>query len=248
MHGSVPLPARASLWAVQVATGSEWVRIVEAFDEGFDAGVVVAGAGAPEIAQALRRAGVPPLAVAHERLAVLSGDDVDEAAATLADLPASIAGIALLRRAWDDRLALTAALREANRVIRPGGRVIAADIDLDRLMGSSNHRYPARLQYLLAGDDIGPPRSLRMALSIETGRAGFRDVRGWEVDVERGVYPDARAYWQAVKAGGWPVLADLQPAVADRVLEDAAAGLRRIAPIGEVVDRYPWFVVTGVKP
>jgi hypothetical protein len=87
-----------------------------------------------------------------------------------------------------------------------------------------------------------------MALSIDTGRAGFRDVHGWEVDLERAVYPDARAYWEAVKAGAWPVLADLPPAVADRVLENAAAELRRIAPIGEVADRYPWFVVTGVKP
>ena len=233
---------------MQVTAASEWVRIVEAFGGGLRGTVVVVGAGAPDVAEALRRAGGSHLAVETERLAVLSNAALETEPAALSDLPAETADVVLLRRAWADRPALSMMLRRAHRAIRSGGRVVAADVDVDRLMASSSIRYPSRVQYVLAGGRADPPRSLHMALSIETGRAGFKGVHGWEVDEERAVHRDARAYWEAIREEGWPVFRELPADEIDRLLERAAPELRRVIPIGEVVDRYPWFVVTGTKP
>jgi SAM-dependent methyltransferase len=233
---------------VQVSTASEWVRVVEALGTAFGDMVVVAGAGSTEVAEALRRAGGPPLAVETERLAVLLAGDLEEQPVALVDLPSDGADLVMLRRAWQDRPALPAALREAYRILRSGGRLVAADLDVDRLMTSSSFRYPSRLQYALLPGKVAPPESLSMALSIEVGRAGFRTVRGWEIDEERAVYADAKAYWEAVRDEGWPAFRDLSAEDAERLLEVTAAELGRIAPLGELSDRRPWFVVTGVKP
>lgn len=222
------------------------MRIVEALGEGFGETAVVAGWEADRLGEALRRAGAPTPVVGGDRLAVLSSRAVEGEASRLADLPAGFADLVILRRAWRDRLELGAAIRQAARIARSGGRLLAADLDFDRLVSSSSFRYPSRLQYgLLSGR--AAPRSLRMALSIEVGRAGFESVDGWEVDEEDGVYEDARAYWEAVRAEGWPVFAELSVEEAEQLLERASEELRRVAPVGPVVDRRPWFVVSGLR-
>jgi hypothetical protein len=182
-------------------------------------------------------------------LVILTSGDISGEPETLGEVDEGIADLVVLKRAWPDRPGLTEAVRSAHRAVQTGGRMIAADIDLDRLLASSAIRYPMRLQFSLLSEPFAGAgrRSMRMPLSIETARAGFRDVEFFEVDEERETYPDVRSYWEALREQGSPVFADLSPEDTETLLEATAEQLHRVAPIGGITDRRPWFVVAGIK-
>ncbi len=228
---------------------SQWVGLAQAFPEGGASAVVVVGRGAPELAEAFHRAGAAPPALEADDLVLLADETPETEVSSLADLSAESAGLVVLRRAWDSRSEVDDVLRHAYRITRSGGRVLAGDLDVDRLLHSSSIRYPSKLQYLAVPEARQglEARSTRMLLPLEVMRAGYRGVRTVELDEVRGRYEGVEAYWDAVKEVGWPVFAALDPEAAESLLEESATELRRIAPIGSVIDDEPWFVVTGIK-
>jgi hypothetical protein len=141
-------------------------------------------------------------------------------------------------------------LRAAARILHPGGRVFAGEMDVARMMETSAVRYPARLLFSVRPDLAAEVRATtigRAMLSTETVRAGFGDVDVVDMEELRGTFPSADAYWDYARGGGWPALGWLPTEDADRAVEAAAGDLARIAPIGPVVDRVPFVATTGIR-
>ncbi len=235
--------------AVAQPIGQQWVEVAQAYRVGLGTTVVVAGRDAGLLAETFHRAGSPPPVAEADGLVVLSEQPLDGEVSSLADVADALAGLVVLRSAWSDRSQLDGIAAEAHRIARPGGRLLAGDIDIDRLFGSSSIRYPSRVLHLGAPGSgaVMRRRSTRMLLPVAVMRAGFGRVTALEIDEIRGIHDDAEAYWTAVRDEGRPVFADLEPGLVERLLERAAVELRRTAPVGPVVDDEPWFVVTGIR-
>jgi hypothetical protein len=222
---------------------------LEAFGTDWSAPLVIAGADAADLAEQCARRASFGIAAEGEDWFLLAPEAPDTAPEGWPGLPPGIAGTVILRRAWPDRPGLDAAVGAAARLLRRGGRLIAADIDVDRLLGGSPVAYPYQLRFTLDPEAAAALRSSTVStadLAVEVGRAGMRRVVGLTVDEERGRFAEAAAYWVGVRDGAWPSLAGTAPEARGMLLEDLAAQLSRIAPMGGIVERRPWFVATGV--
>jgi hypothetical protein len=211
----------------------------------------VAGEAAPSLARSLQAAGSPPIGLEADRLAVLGDIETPDDARSLDDLPTGSADFVVLRRAWESRPGMGQAVRGAFAMLRPGGCVVVAEIDAARLLEGPAVRYPDRVLY---DADPGLAGSVRVAamertvLAVEMVRAGFRRVAVADVEVERGRHASAADYWQALASSARRPLAALPAEDAERLIEEVAGDLARLAPLGPVVDREPWLMATGGRP
>jgi len=235
---------------VNANASAAWIDALEALIGAWPDTVVIAGPGSTDLAAGCRRAGAPPLAAEGSGLVLLSHADAPPSPAAVADLPRDWAGLLVLRSAWRHRTEVGPSLRAAARVLRAGGRILAGEMDVARLMETSAVRYPSRLLFSTRPDLAAEVRATtigRAMLSAETVRAGFGDVDVVNLEEERGAFPSADAYWDYARSGGWPTLEWLSPGDAERAVEAAADDLTRIAPLGPVVDRVPFVATTGIR-
>lgn len=211
---------------------------------------MVGGVGASALADALQGTDAPPITAEGEDLVLLTAEAAPARSPAWADLPELWADLIVLRHAWRDRAEAVALLDRTRRVLRTGGRLIAGEPDVGRLMEGSAVRSPALLLYGARPELAEAVRAAtagRAVLGIEAVRAGYGDVELFPIDERRGVFPDAASYWEWVRGGGWPALGSLSAEDAEQVLETAAGALRRVAPVGPIVDVMPWVAVTGIR-
>jgi hypothetical protein len=229
---------------------SPWV---DAFDpRGFDerSTIVVAGDDAGVVAGSFRDAGGPAAVIEADDFVVLAPEAPGGEISSWQDLPDASADAVLLRRAWSDRRGLTTAVAAASRVLARGGRVVVADVDLDRLLGGPMFRYPYRLRF--ASDPEAAARlrattAASAAMATEVVRAGFGNAVALDIDEERGRFATVEEYREAVRSGAWPSLAAMTAEARERLIESIGPELRKIAPLGGLIERRPWRAVTGVK-
>ncbi|MFQ5949020.1 MAG: methyltransferase domain-containing protein, partial [Acidimicrobiia bacterium] len=207
------------------------------------------------VASALQQDGSPPIAYVEQGFAVLGGVAVPEGQERtgmgLEEFPSETADLVVLRHAWDSRPGLNEILAQARRVLKPGGVAVTAELDFDRLLNSSTHLYPSRLQFL-AHPELADAMADRFVdpadLNIELVRHGFRYVSGFDVDEEAGTFPDHRSYLEHVRSRGWRTFPELSDEQVEALLVELGRVLPRIAPLGEVTEREPWQVAHGSKP
>jgi len=234
------LPSRLMM---TVSLGDAWAHAVASL--GIEPGpAVVAGPGAPAVAGALQAAGWPAAGI-EELEFVLLGETPAGEVGDLTRLQSESMSLVVLRRAWADRPGMVAALRHAHRVLRPGGAAVAAVPDAEEMLGSSAIRYPERVAYSLVPAAAEALRrfSTRTLLSFEFPRSGFRDAVGFMIEEHHGTYPAVEAY-VAARAAAWE---STGTAGAEMVADRAAEELRRISPLGPIVDRRPWFALAGFR-
>lgn len=227
-----------------------WVGAVRALFGEWPQVIVVAGPGAPELASSFHADGAPPPSGEAGGMVILARSDPPPGISGVADLPESWADLVVLRSAWRERTEVSGILRSAEGALRSGGRLFAAEFDLARLLETSAVRYPSRLLFAARPELASEARTTtigRAMLAAEAVRAGLADVDVVDLEEERGTFPSADAYWRYARGGGWPALAWLSAAEAERTMEGAADDLARIAPIGPVVDRVPFVGVTGTR-
>jgi hypothetical protein len=235
---------------VNTETATAWIDTVRSVAGEWPPTVVVAGPRASDLAAAFQAAGAPPMSAEGDGLATLSRSAAPAEVTGFAGLPERWADLVVLRSAWQDRTQVGPMLRATAGVLRPGGRVLAGEMDVARLLETSAVRYPSRLLYSVRPDLAAEVRATtigRAMLSAETVRARFGDVDVVDLEELRGTFASADAYWQYVRGGGWPALAWLPAEDADRAVEAVASDLARIAPIGPVVDRVPFVAATGIR-
>jgi len=227
-----------------------WAAAVRALRGRWHRVVVVGGEGAAELADALQGSDAPPITAEGDDLVVLTDEPTPPPSPAWDELPEHWADLILLRRAWRSKPEAVEVVHRTRRILRPGGRLIAGEPDVGRLLEGSAVRSPARLLYASRPELAAAARAAtagRAALGIEMVRAGYDDVEVFPIDEQRGVFPDAESYWEWVRSGGWPALASLAAEDAEAVLERAAVDLKKVAPIGPIVDVMPWVAVTGVR-
>lgn len=211
--------------------------------------VAIVGEQAVIVAEAWAGAGGPPLIVEADHLAVCSRGEGPAPVGALGELPDGSLAAVVLRRAWRSAADVGQALTDARRVVRSGGTVIAAELDVDRLLTGPTARYPARLFTVASGtaDRLRATTLEPGFLAAEAVRASLRPVELLPFDEELGTYQGPADLWAAIAQRGWRgstwVPVDRRGALMDQV----AAGLAG-AVHGRVVDREPWFAVVGVKP
>jgi hypothetical protein len=210
--------------------------------------IAIAGEGAAAFGEELARAGGPPLTVEADRFAILSDDLNPPAVGRLRDLPDSYSDLTIVRRAWNAPAEVDRALRVAARVTRPGGEVVATDIDADRLLDGPSPRYPGRLLYATepkAAQRLKSTTASSTLLAAAAVRASLADVVLYGYDDVRGDYDDAASMWSAIRERGWRGAAWISAERAGAVFSEVAEALGSALPEGSAVDREPWLAVIG---
>lgn len=235
---------------MQAVDSMTWVGALDALGIDWSAPIVVAGMDAAALADDCARAGSAGIAAEGDGWLLLSSEQPGHTPGSWHDLPHGTAGTVVLRRAWSDRPGLTVAVEAGAALVVPEGRLLVADLDTERLLGGSPVRYPYQFRFALDPAARASLRETAMStadLTLEVARAGMRGVSGVSIEEERGRYDGPAGYWTAVRDGAWPSLSELPPDEREILLEELAAELSRVAPIGEIVERRPWFTATGVR-
>ena len=238
-------PCAPNLGHVPLRTGL--TSLVSAHLESGSA-IAVAGEAAADLAEALVREGAPPLTVEADRFALLSDELDPPAVGRVRDLAEGAVDLVILRRAWRSHADVTGALKAAVGAVRPGGEVVASDLDVNKLLAGPSPRYPTRLLYLSE-----PEAAARLAsstaspgvLGVEAVRAGLFDVEGFTYDDERDSYEDVAGLWSGIRRRGWRGAAWVSQERARSTFEDVSASMAGAVPTGWAVDREPWYAVVG---
>jgi len=213
--------------------------------------IAVAGESAADFAEDLIRSGAPPLAVEADRFALLTTALDPPTVGRVRDLPEGAVDLVVLRRAWRTRADIAGALAAAVRAVRPGGEVVATDIDVSQLLAGPSPRYPVRLLYLAepeVADRLRTSTATPGSVGTEAVRVGLHDVVTLNYDDERGTYEDVAGLWSGIRERGWRGAAWVPQERARSLLEDVAASMAGAIPVGWAVDREPWFAVFGRRP
>lgn len=228
----------------------DWIETLDAYEVDWSAPVVVAGMDAASLADdCARRSGIG-IAAEGEDWVLLDDDTPEAPPGSWMDLPSGIAGTVIIRRAWADRPGLVEAAAAATALVGDGGRLVIADLDVDRLLDGSPVRYPYQLRFTLdpaASQRLVESTTSTADLALEVGRAGMRSARGIVIDEVRGTFESAVDYWGAVRDGAWPSLGTTPAEQRGLLLENLAVELTKIAPMGEITERRPWFAATGIR-
>jgi hypothetical protein len=212
--------------------------------------IAIAGEGVIDVAAAFTAAGGPPLVLESDHFAVLSRSGELPAVGRIRDLPTMSVDLVVLRRAWRRPGDVADALQIAHDRVIPGGEVIAADLDVQKLLAGPTPRYPGRLFYLAApeaADRLRASTAPPALLAAEAVRAGLRPIDMLTFDDVRSTHDTVADLWSAIRERGWRgsawTAADRQTTVIDRVA-DAMSGA---VPAGPAADREPWYAVVGIR-
>ena len=149
--------------------------------------------------------------------------------------------------AWDGPAGVSNVIREAVRVVRPGGTVWLGEIDARGLTESmpAARRYGLLYQTEPAVADEARFR-FRAAdgLGVDAVRAGLRDVAQSRADLPMAVVDSAAEGVEAVRSGIWPGTVLLDGVAMDGLLAQVDTSLQ--PPIEfPIVFTLPWIVVRG---
>lgn len=162
-------------------------------------------------------------------------------------LPDASMDVVVMLSAWSGLVEVGHVVREAGRVVRPGGTVWLGEPDLDVLTRSMPATYRAGLLYQ-AHPGVGAAVRAGVVTSGDLGvglvRAGLRDVTVLHRDIPLASFATSADAVEAVRAGIWPGIGLLSPQELDDLLDSVRVSLR--PPVRfPVVDFEPWTLVRG---
>ena len=179
--------------------------------------------------------------------AVLSAGELVLTAEQLSDVPSSSLDAVVLRRPWAGRGEARRLLDLSHRLLRPGGTLVASELDAEMLLDGPTARYPVAAVWRSPGAPVDALRSSTISpavLSTDAVAARFDDVVVTRYDEVGGRYPSMAAFWGSLPEGGWRGDSWMAPARRASFLETAPP----VSGSAPVIDQEPWYAVTGLRP
>lgn len=154
------------------------------------------------------------------------------------------ASFVALLHAWASPRDMALVSRTAAGWLEPGGMLLLAELDVDRLRRASAQTYLSAMAYRMfpaMADDLASLCVNSTELVATAIRTGLDDKRSVELDRPRAVYGGPEA-WRSSGMDGWRGV--------DQLTDADAASLRLAVarlnpPSWPLVDREPWIAVAG---
>jgi SAM-dependent methyltransferase len=159
--------------------------------------------------------------------------------------------LVVLRDAAGSAGHLDRAIKEAYRILKPGGGLLLTEFDAATLLAARPQHYP---QLLLS--NLYPqvaeylrrryPRQTEIAMALV--KTGFRDGDSYPLDFPLGHFRDYQTYADSVAVEGWRGMDQISAEERDYLLEQLPTLMKSVAPAGEFFDLEPVTVARAYKP
>jgi SAM-dependent methyltransferase len=175
----------------------------------------------------------------------------DDATARSTGLALESVGLVVLADAFGSVRELGPVLREAYRILEPGGNLLVTEFNAEALLSSAPQRYPQRILADLHPEvaehltEVHPPT---LDIAIELVRAGFKDADAYSLDFPLGHFTDYRDHAAFVAAGGWRGVKLLTEEERVQLQATLPRLLKSVRPVPDFDDTEPVTVATGMKP
>ena len=254
-HGLLSGPASTAHYAgpmLELRQGwllEAWRTTLQGLGVEADARTLIGGPGVENLAIELGA----PVADATGTLVSLgaeAGPLTESAVPSATALPTDSFDAVLMLSAWERPAEVGPVVREAARLVVPGGSVWIGERNGPALVHSTPATHPSALMYIAypeVGEAIEAASQPPSLLGMEMVRAGMRPVTSDDIELPIAVLADLPEYIEAVRLGMWPGVELLSDDQLDAVL----ATLERdpVAPVSfPFIEHRPWVMVRGVQP
>lgn len=175
----------------------------------------------------------------------------DWASVTATGLDDDSLDLVMFRDAFGSLNRLAPVLREAYRILKPGGGVMITELDAETLLESQPQKYPQVLlsrMYPHVGEYLLRRHPRPMDIAIGLVKTGFKDGDEYRLDVPLGHFRDYQTYVDSVAVEGWRGMDQITPEQRTALLEQLAELMETVAPAGEFDDLEPITVARAYKP
>ena len=249
-HGAVsgtPPSTLCVMFTTEVALRTAWDDVLDELGVARQGSVVLGGPLAERFGAAL------PFTIVDEVSGLVSLGDGPalEADSTVvaSGLDAASVDAVVMVDAWRTHHELDAVTAEARRIVRPGGKVWLASLNIEGLENATPSVRPSALFYARGGA-VSPVVESRNEVFASTElsllRAGFRSMETWPMDLPVAAFDDVESYVDAVGAGMWPGVEALEPTQVQQLSAEIRSFLSGAAT--PIVDHQPWLLASGLKP
>jgi SAM-dependent methyltransferase len=187
------------------------------------------------------------------RLVLVTRGEAPPEGATVTDtgLEDDSLDLVVFRDAGGSAIRLVRGLREAYRILKPGGGLMLTEFDAETLLDSRPQRYPQLLlstMYPRVGVYLRHRHPRQMDIGMALVKAGFKDADMYQLDFPLGHFSDYQTYADSVAVEGWRGMDELTPAERQALLDQLPDLMKAVAPAGEFDDVEPVTVARAYKP
>lgn len=231
----------------ELALREAWDSVLARLDVPTEGSVILGGPLAERFGASI------PFAVVDEVSGLVSLGDgplLEPASSVVASgLAADSVDAVFMVDAWRTHTELSAVVVESKRIVRPGGKVWLASLNVEGLMNATPSVRPSALFYANGGSvSLAVDSRTEVFASTELAllRAGFNDIETWPMDLPIASFDTIDQYVEAVGSGMWPGVEALGAADWTELVVEVRRSLAGTDT--PIVEHEPWLLASALKP